>query len=257
VQQFVLELVPQDHLPPFFRDQARFPRNIGLGQAVLERFAAPVVRVSLEPKQARDLMLRGNYDEAIKQLLGEREQTTEQIRQARKLENNPEVGRRLEAWVQNALQKFAALFIAERENKAAVDSAKRDVDAIWKDQTAGDVITLLDGASARKRRPEATYSLALCKHERAEQAQGRLGAAGGPAPEWKEALVWWEKYTGEYFRDPEIWAARRQQGLVLAALGRTEEAIKVWEEGTPDDKRPLEKLEKVGCLYLAKQAGKK
>ena len=256
VQAFAMELVPQNLLPPFFQDPARFPVNIDLGQWVRGEFAEPFLRFSLDAKEgAHELMLRGHYDEAIEKIHGERETTTALIRAARGLEGEPLLMQRVDEWVNKALKKFADVERAKR-GQGNLEAAKQELVEVLRDPIAVEVKTLLQGAAAQRRRPETTYYLALCKHEQAELAQGRLGPTGGAAPEWKDALAWWEKYTREYFRDPEIWAARRQQGLALAALGRTEEAIQVWKEGEPDDKRPLDKFEKVACLYLAKQAKK-
>src|SRR5262249_19922477 len=169
--------------------------------------------------------LRGHYDEAIEKIQGERETTTALIRAARPLDN-PLWWQQVDEWVNKALTKFADVERA-KHRQGNLEAAKQELAEVLKDPIVAQVKTLLQGAAAQRRRPETTYYLALCKHEQAELAQGRLGPTGVAAPEWKDALAWWEKYTREYFRDPEIWAARRQQGLALAALGRTEEAIQV------------------------------
>jgi hypothetical protein len=257
-QGFALELVPRAYMPPFFQDQARFPVNIGLGQWAWQEFATPFLAFSLDKEGARELMLRGHQDEAIKKLYGERETTADNMNAVKQLERDPaELTQRVNGWVDEALEAFAAQLKAEQhKDPGAAAAAKVKLDAVWKSPTAEDVKTLLHGAAARKRRPETTYYLALCKHALAELAQARSAPGADPAPEWGEALDWWEKYMRQYSGDPEAWAARRQHGLVLAALGKTDEAVKVWKEGQPDDRRPLDKYEKVGCLYLAKQAKK-
>jgi hypothetical protein len=256
VQAFAMEQVPQNLLPPEFKDPARFPPNIDLGQWVQREFAEPFLRFSLDTKEgAHELMLRGHYDEAIEKIQGERETTTAVIRQARTLEGDPLWWQRVDEWVNKALKKFGDVERAKR-GQGNLEAAKQELGEVLKDPIVGQVKTLLQGAAAKRRRPETTYYLALCKHELAELAQARMGPRAGAAPEWDGARHWWNQYTGDYPGEPEIWAARRQHGLVLAAMGRTDEAIQVWKEGEPDDKRPLDKFEKVACLYLAKQAKK-
>src|SRR5262249_13124672 len=231
---------------------------IGLGQWVWGEFAGPSLSFVLDTKQsARELMLRGHYDEAINKFHGEWETTAILIGAARKLgslEGDPLLRQRVDGWVRKAVEAVAVLLTAERQNdKAMIPAAKQDLENVWKDPVAEEVRTLLRGAGARKRRPETTYYLALCKHELAELVQGR-SRPEVKAPEWDGALFWWKQYTGEYSREPEGWAARRQQGLALMARGRRDEAIEVWGEGELDDKWPLQKFEKVACLYLAEQA---
>ncbi len=260
---YKLELTPWFDLWLYFRNTTNFPYEVGLGQRVRALFAEPFVKFVLEPKQARDLMLRGDYPAAIQQLTGERGLSGDQLRELRKIENDPDLVNKVLAWVWRKRWRSVCRGKPSQRPKTRPREGctcwQQQITKVWQTPEAELVLTLLFGAVAQKRSVETTYYLALCRHEQAEQAQLRLDLAtqGGPAEkaeqEWGEALYWWRRFE-DYQQAPEREAARRWHGKALAMLGDSAAAVEVWERDIPDSKHPLET---VACLYLAARARKK
>ena len=256
-QRFVyeLELTPWFELWSYFRDTTNFPYNAGLGQHVRELYAEPFRAFVMEPHEARDLMLRGDYLAAIQKLTGERGLSGDQLRAFRKVENERA---KVPGWVLKALNAYADEKRAENEAERA--AARQKIKKVWEEPEAELVVTLVSGDAARTRSAETTYYLALCRHEQAEQAQLRLDLATQAEPaekaeqEWSEALYWWNRFGEDYQQAPEREAARRWHGRALVMHGNREAAVAVWESDIPGSKHPLEK---VACLYLAERARKK
>jgi hypothetical protein len=254
---FVFELAPWPDLPGGFRDQAKFPFNIGLGQTVRARFLEPFRSFALEPDHTRDEMLRGHYSAAVQELQPERELRGHQVEALEKLaHNDPKVEQKVKDWLEKAQKAYARQLRARGPEELA--EANKEIEQVWQDSL---IDTLLNGAVARTRHPETTYYLALCKHEIAEQAQARLelaarakGESPGKAKEWTDALDWWQRFE-EYPDAPEREAARRLHGRAQWLAGDPEAAIKIWEGDA--GRGATHSLEKLACLYLAQQARKK
>jgi hypothetical protein len=132
---------------------------------------------------------------------------------------------------------------------------------VWKESEP--IMVLLQGAMAGPRSAELVYQLGLCMHERAERLQARLdllarapGAAAGKAEAerareaWKDALRWWNTYAEENPRSPAVASALRLRGRAQEALGDRSAAVATWS-APPEG---ADALEKVACLYLARQA---
>src|SRR5438876_11522078 len=95
------------------------------------------------------------------------------------LQNEPYIDKNITQWHSIALTAHANLIKAQEEasrggrDAAAqirVDEAQAQVDKVWKDgmKVLGVVV---EGYAAEPRGAEATYQLALCKHEQAERIQ--------------------------------------------------------------------------------------
>jgi hypothetical protein len=103
--------------------------------------------------------------------------------------------------------------------------------------------------------------MALNMHEIALRSQAKLDLAAGPggprkvAPEWKDALTWWQRYRDEYGTPPgPHWSdVRRNYAAALAATGEWQRAATLLE----DTSGTLMDLEKTADLYTAKQYEKK
>jgi hypothetical protein len=255
---YEIELVPWSHLPEVFRN-AEFAWNIGLGKWVLGKFADSFTRVAVEPKRGRDLMLRGRYQAAVEELSKERQEAADLMREGKKIEDDAKAHEAIKEWLGRALTPGGKEARAQREGNAALAAeARKELEALFKEEAAQLLETFLLYSAAKDRLEETTYWLALCKHEMAEQAQARLNGGarpGGGSPksaekDWSDALYWWEQCPA----GAEGEAARRLNGEALAALGRRDEAIKMWESDPELPPRtPTHPLEKVACLYLAKR----
>jgi hypothetical protein len=257
-QLFTLRLVPWASYPRQFRDPGQFRFDVGLGERLHTRFAEPFLVAALAPDQPRDLLLRGRYTEAARKLVEEQDEVWPQVQRRRA--NAENLDRRVAEWVQKALSAYAAQLRAGN-NPDALAAAKQQVDEVWKE--AEPVLILLQGAMAGPRSADVVYQLGLCKQEQAERLQARLellarapGAAANKSEAaraqeaWKDALRWWNVYAEEHARGPASAAARRLRGRAQLMLGDRAAAAATWS-ALPDD---MAMLEKVACLYLARQA---
>jgi hypothetical protein len=257
---FDLEMVPWFDMPLYFRDQERFPFHIGLGEGVRGKYAEPFKHFATEPGQGRDLMLRGKQRDAVTALTQERGETADQLREMRRIQNQVGLLEELDAWVGKMQAAYAELLRA-KDNPPAKPAAERAIGALWANETGQKVMALIQGAAAQTRSAEATYYLALCKHDRAEQLQARLDLTARikkepvkAATEWVEVEYWWTQFTNEFPHAHESDAVRRLHGRALDAQGKHEEAARIWNSDTPTRARGLDR---VACLYLAAQARRK
>jgi hypothetical protein len=255
------ELVPWLGLPSQL--VVAFPFNSTLGSVIRERYAQPFQKSALEPKGARDQILRGQYREAINDLMIEREKLTNDFRQ---LQQDVEAAmgvkafsdRVIEFLVKEALPAAATLEREKQNGPEALAQAAIQLQQVWDGNR--DVNVLFRGAVAAQRRPQVTYLLAQAKHELAEQHQLRLDvltrrSGPGPAKEdetrakdgWRKAEEWWRHYADEYPVGPGASALRRQRGRCQMLLGDWQAAVSTWEDVS--DQMPA--LEKVGNVYLA------
>jgi hypothetical protein len=256
-QLFTLELVPWASYPRQFRDPARFRFDVGLGERLHTQFAGPFVAAVLEPNQPRDLLLRGRFTPATRKLVEEQEVWPEVQRRRAAAED---LDKRVGEWTDRALSGYAAQLRA-RGDPAALAAANQQVADVWKESEP--IMVLLQGSMAGPRSAELVYQLGLCMHERAERLQARLdllarapGAAAGKAEAerareaWKDALRWWNTYAEENPRSPAVASALRLRGRAQEALGDRSAAVATWS-APPEG---ADALEKVACLYLARQA---
>jgi hypothetical protein len=253
---YELELAPWSYLDKGFRDPNKFPWSIGLGQRVRFLFMDPFVKFTLNPKSARDNMLRGNYKAAIASLSGEIQETTDQLRELHKIKQDPKAMPQIDTWVDQAQKLYAEALRAN--DPRAREEAQRKIDDLWRSESAGLLVTVLNGRSATVRAWETSYYVALSKHEQAELAQRRQNAqaANGKKDladkDWDEVLDKWVVEFAGVIREnpnvPEREAVRRLHGEALARLGRNKEAADVLESEVPEPRHPLET---VACLYLA------
>jgi hypothetical protein len=257
-QLFTLRIVPWASYPRQFRNPEQFRFDVGLGERLHTRFAEPFLVAALGADQPRDLLLRGRYTEAARKLVEEQDEVWPLVQRRRA--NAQDLDRRVADWAQKALSAYAAQLRAAH-NPEGLAAANQQVAEVWKESEP--ISILLQGAMAGPRSADTVYQLGLCKQEQAERLQARLGllarAGGGAAGKseaaraqgaWQDALRWWNVYAEEHARGPAAAAARRQRGRAQRMLGDRAGAAATWS-ALPDD---MAALEKVACLYLAKQA---
>jgi hypothetical protein len=268
-ERFKLSLVPLGALPEqLLRD---FPPYIG--QRVQLIFADPFVRAFNDPKQPRELLLRGQFGQAIPLLQGDRgelEMSHTRFVSADKRTLAVEVNEWL---TQVAIPAYAEQLRAHGDAQAR-ESADRKVEVAWRKADALSV--LLQGAIARRRRLEVSAQLALCTHEQAEHLQVRLDlqarTQGAPRKEaevraatdaWRDAENWWTKclkYAAEdtpkdapkEVRNAPLIAARTLLARAKGVRGERAEATRLLE----DLSGGMTPLEKIANLYRARQVKK-
>jgi hypothetical protein len=185
--RFLLDQVPWGVVPPFLLQLSGEP-----GDRVRQNTVARLLGFR-QPGQARDLLLRGRFQEATEQLVAG------QAKFANRTYDEKEIERRSQEWADYARQFSAELLRAERTlkadptatNQAAVEEAKKHIDNVWKNGSV--VITYLEILTAPTVNEEITFLLALSKHEQAVRGAHRSGAKKDPAA-WETTRKWWLQF---------------------------------------------------------------
>ena len=260
------------------------PRLMNLGGEPQRRirmlYAGRFAEFYIAPHMPRDLLLRGQLDEAAQGLVRARDE----LRDLRGRAPSP-VGldQRLDRWADEVIAGQAALQRAEREagrgGQDDLQAARAQLDRVWK---AADefVIPLIESRAAEVRAPDVSFELALCKHEQAERLQAavdRLRQAGKAVPAedaeaakegWNNAVTWWQSYVNEAATSPlprktdprlaepppDVRTSARAAATILearaqVALGRRDAAVNLLQAAPAD----LPEAEQVTRLYLLRQ----
>jgi hypothetical protein len=258
-QIFHLASVPWEEFPPIFRDPEQFRFDIGLGQRLRALYAGSFLQPLTEPNTPREHILRGRYNLAVRELVPEPPMLLSaraRLQQAREDELMPG----LAEWVRRATAAYADLLRARGGPDEA--RATQAVEGLWKWKGNEPIAVLMAGAISGPRAAEVMYQLALCRHEQAASYQSRLALAARakltlPADlanarkTWTDAEGYWKEFLEANAGRPSVPAARRLRAESLAALGQQDEARKSLE----DLSGPMSELEKLACLWLAKQTG--
>lgn len=219
-----------------------FPRQVFTGPDVLPReltaqpardrlvlsAAAQYGLAFLDPPSPRERMQRGQLQDATRYLSDRQDafgRAQEQVRNV-----TPE---QVELWVRTANELYLALRRAEypdpnqlRPNPPtdpAVAQARGAIEEFWK-QTAPVAQAIVGRATARTGLAEASYLIALTKHEEAERQQLRADKAGGDAARaagvaanaWAEAANTWRTYLEQSANLPGL-EARAAHARTLVA----------------------------------------
>jgi hypothetical protein len=244
----------------------------------------PALHFSQAPKSARDDMLRGRWEEATTKL----EEGLEQVRyQKGLLQGLGDPNQLLERWCREAFDAQGAFLKANREasralnpeTQAALEAARKRL----LDLGFGGADAVLPSASAevqpklrnlprngfplwlraalvdaaKPMSAEATYLLALCKQEEAEQKQASLERLSGERPPqkiastqdaWRTAADWWKTYLEENPSGPSSASARLWLARARAALGQPDAAKALLEDLSGN----LSPLEETARLYRAR-----
>jgi hypothetical protein len=191
----------------------------------------------LTPPTPLERLQRGNYFDAATYLTEKEREFTRNVQMFRVAQQLPPV---LREFVANLNATYTELQRARANRDAAAESAARsDLDALWAKRDLVGLLTIR--GMAEPALAEATYLLALCKHEAADRASGRAdrarsaaaAAAADPKADpakvqaikdraataradataaWREASTWWQQFQT---------VKRAQQG---AYPGRVEHA---------------------------------
>jgi hypothetical protein len=256
-----LALLPDGALPP----QIEELKGTEVGDRIKFFALQQVLLFQIEPGGPRDLVLRGQFDDASKQMVPQ----LEMIRiQADKLKADPEVYDQFAGW-KNKLFEASGKAVEAKEalrkggSQEAVEAAEAVREQVWK--SGMPVLGLLvEGGTAESRRAQVMYQQALCMHEQAERLQARADALARaePPPDagekkaahrtaqdaWTDAAGWWTSYTQSYPRSPHGIQARLLLAHVREAQGKPDEARAQLEKVAPD----FGELNHVSRLYLAR-----
>ncbi len=259
--RFTFDMVPWAAYPSQLQDDPRLPPDNVLSQRLRGLFAATFITPMLNPGQSRDLLLRGRYSSATRELVSELDRWRDQRKQRANAGNlEPKIG----PWVDEMFDAYAKQLQAK--SSAERDEAERRVKELWKEQRAAPVYLSLFSAAGEARIPEVIYQLGLCSQEQAEELQARLdlqsrttGGARRPSDvekahqAWQDALGTWKQLEESGpLAHPARTAVHRMRGRAHAMLGDTKAAAATWTN-LPDTATELEKL---AALYQARQLAK-
>jgi hypothetical protein len=152
----------------------------------------------------RERLQRGQFQDAAKDLVSKQDMFA---RGRAQLRGNREAQQAIRDWVARAKDLYDELGRAglsgDKEAQAAARArAASDIGLHWRSPVAG---LLVNQIVADIGQAEATFLLALCKHEQAERLQARLDHAAGTdiadlkqraADAWGNALGEWRTYEG-------------------------------------------------------------
>jgi hypothetical protein len=251
-----LELLPEGALP----SQVGELKGTEVGDRIRFFALQQVLLFQTEPGGPRDLVLRGQFEDASKKMV---DQLGELRIQADRLKADPDVSDKFESWKNKLFEasgKAAEAKEALRKggSQEAVEVAEAAREQVWK---AGMPVLglLVEGGTAEFRRAQVMYQQALCMHEQAERLQAQADAARAAPPDaaekkavqdaWMDAAGWWTTYTQSYPRTPHGVQARLLLARVREAQGKPDEARAQLEKVTPD----MGELHQVSRLYLARR----
>jgi hypothetical protein len=259
-----------------------------MGQGAQQNRTSSPLHFSMSSGSPRDDLLRGRFDDATAKLV----ETLDQVHfQKSLIAGDADVPQKLAKWCERARRAFADLLAAERmaersrsaASQADVEAARKALGAVWNEGISPASLNQSGGpdgatvrADPRDRLPlwlravlaaaaeplgaEATYQLALCKHDQAERlrrpgdnkGKGAAAEAKVYREAWSAAGDWWRTYLEQYPTGPASAEARRGRAQALAALGDRETAAALLRDLT-GTASPLEQL---GRLYQARQLTK-
>lgn len=181
--------------PPELRD---IPEAVArLRSAVAGAYAAAF----LEPPNPRERIHRGEFQVAARELVARQDRYWQGLE---RLRNNPNAEAQLRDWARQANELYEQYRRARFLDKdpAAEQQAARLIEKHWQ-ANAATLQLVVDRASADVGHAEATFLIALCKHEQAEQLQARLEYATGDTSglkqevrtAWAAAAAEWRTYA--------------------------------------------------------------
>ncbi len=218
-------------------------------------YASPFLRALVDANSPRELLLRGRFQPAVKDLVQEQAQ----LQQSRsRFLSAGDLGPEVRRWVEEmAIPAYADMSRAQGTPNQAAANAR--VEQLFRWKIGEPIEVLINGSLAGPRGAEVMYQLALCRHEQATRFQQRidLGSTIGltlasdaknAKDAWDDAAGYWKEFLDSNSGRPGVASAQRMRGEALARLGNKEEAVKLWK----DTSAPQADLERLGRLWLAR-----
>lgn len=177
----------------------------------------------LDPPTPRERLQRGQFQDAARFLTEKQDEFGRGLARVRTL--GPQ---EIPNWCKTANELYATLGRARLDNDPArVAEAQAAIDNFWQARSATAQV-IVDLASASVGRAEATYLLALTKHEQAERLQARAERASGP-----DAAGMKDEATRAWKQAADLWAAYAQQKEAQAGFpGRAAHAQALTDRAT-------------------------
>jgi hypothetical protein len=204
---YLRSLVPVERLPPVLSERMMPSNAIEIAVKVRNHFDARFIDFFAGRGRARDLVLRGQFDEAIRELVDQQTQITkilEQLTSAGDLDADvaqwakdlnavtSEISRmRKEVQRKERSPEDPALF--EAQSRLATLGKQTSKAMIMAERAAGEPMMIV-----------TTYQLALCKHEQAERQSRRVSDPAVVRDAWQSAAGWWSTFLSKYAAKPGV-----------------------------------------------------
>jgi hypothetical protein len=186
--QFV---IPLEMLPPLMRsDEMSQDTKEKLAYGFSKRF----IDLAFGPGEPRDLLLRGEFDEASRGLV-------EKLTQIDRVKQQLAVMSDLESDVKNWLRDMRAAEtefarIKNGRKEGDLDAAKGRIETLYK--SASKFAYYIEQFASEPYKGAITYQLALCKHEQAERQSRDRGSASAHRDAWQDAVSSWSNFLDEF-----------------------------------------------------------
>jgi hypothetical protein len=209
------------------------------------------------PRQGRDLLLRGEFDDALVKF--DKECTdlpnlsrllTLDAAAAAKLFEKKDDSSTQQDWIKALSEEAPEMteWLKQQLNADLPTKLDNWIEKLRGAQGAGEDraqlamliaegpklwIPYVEAITADERARRASYQLALCRHEKAERLAGRLGSSTSPADQnklrdsWAAADAAWGRYVTDYPRDLALDHARYWRARAKQALGQIDLAVEL------------------------------
>src|SRR5262249_40886949 len=187
------------------------------GRRLRERLLNAFLGFALEPRKPRDLALRGQLDEAEKQLT-ELQMNLGRMRD--RIATAPTAEEDARQWCEQMTNTYAALIVASKPggDPGAAAEAQAKVDQLW--EHAQPMYILIERAIGDPLAAESTFQLALINTEQADQLSRQQATDDEVREAWKNAAPWWTTYLANYSGQAWISAEQIAHARTLQAAAR-------------------------------------
>jgi hypothetical protein len=156
----------------------------------------------LKPNSGRDNLLRGNFNNALSAFSDLKD------RNSNRGAGRPLGQQDLDRWAEMAVKAFSAL--VDQNDSVKLDDARRKLEEFITSPTTEKVVNFIFQKTSSLLSAEASYQIALVKHERAERAsavwlrQPDNNKRAEAVKLWSSAVAAWRIYLQNYDLDDEI-----------------------------------------------------
>lgn len=163
------------------------------GYRLRDRFGNRFVAFHLEANKPRDQVLRGQFDDATRNLV---DLTTNIAKIEDRLSAEQDLDAEALRWVKEMRSAYAQMLRTEKTGETGFVEARSKVDSLNKNSEK--IMMLIERAAGPPMEMEATYLLALCKHEQAERQSRRETEPELIREAWQNAAGWWNTFLGKF-----------------------------------------------------------
>ena len=204
---YVRSLVPFDRLPPVLSERMMPSNAIEIANKVRNQFQLRFIDFFTGRGRARDLVLRGQFDEAIQTLVDQQTQITRTLEH---LASAGDVDADVVQWARdlNAITSEINRMHREvqRKERSPEDpdlfEAQSRLAALEKQSSKA--MIMVERAAGEPMMVVTTYQLALCKHEQAEIQSRRVNDPAVVREAWQSAAGWWGTFLSKYAAKPGV-----------------------------------------------------